>query len=158
MRYISEKVEYFNIMKIIRLLISLSILLVFSQKGFGQKRNLKLSPKVYHKLLKAEPEDFSDIAKSLKFATDIDSTYNMIIAKNQGFVFDKPMKKDTIDSGYVFHLLVETKDKRNNKLILKSAKPVPGKAFSWEDAHYFYLEWDGPNIPGMWHRVLIYKK
>lgn len=138
----------------------LLVFIGFSQMAFSQKLNTKLDLKIYRKLLKADKADFVKVGESLGLSTDFDSLSNIRFLQKQGFLFSKPMGEDTSASVYALHMLVSTLDKNNNKLILKSAKPVPDKANTWMDSNYLYVEWDAENPVSkeVWYRIVIYKK
>jgi hypothetical protein len=138
----------------------LLVLMGFFQISFGQKINAKLDSKVYEQLLKTDPTEFIAVGKSLGLTTDFDSVSNTCFVKKKGILLSKSMNADTSAAAYVLHMMVSTLDKSNNKLILKSAKPVPGKANTWIDANYVYLEWNAENpvTKEMWYRVFIYKQ
>jgi len=137
-------------------LFSLALLILCVQSLRAQS----LDTITFRHLLKADKEEFLSYAKSARLVTSYDTLAETLFAKTEDCLYAKPTGTKNDNENYALALIVSTRNKDNNKLILKNASEVPNQKGFWADNEYLYAEWDmeNPISKVMWYKVLIYKR
>ena len=130
-------------------LFSLALLILWGHSLRAQS----LDTVTFRHLLKADREEFLSFAKSARLVTSYDTVAEILFAKTDDCLYAKPTGTKNDNENYALVLIVSTRNKDNNKLILKNATEVPNQKGFWTDNEFFYGEWDmeNPISKEMWY-------
>ena len=137
-------------------LFSLALLILCGQSLRAQSLDIV----IFRHLLTADKEEFLTYAKSARFITSYDTVSETLFANTEDCLYAKPTGTKNDNENYALVLIVSTRNKDNNKLILKNAREAPNQKGFWTDNEYLYgeLDMENPISKVMWYKVLIYKK